>query len=315
MSGSKKLAAHDLWDEIARAHLADEVEGVYPVVVEKPPARPALSQRLPLPSPVPLHEVQRHPRAVVQAPSPCVHVGDDGGCPQKVLDGEASGGTCADQVHRVGVRTLQVAGYRRGVAEAAEKDPLCGRRVGYRTGAVGGHEDDVFVRDGLERVLAGEGAVVIAVYPLSALLAAAQNIRGVELSPRLLGLLQTRDGEDAAGAVLEDGQEGGRGQKDVQYDGGRANQPPRDDLLPGYQDPQPFHRLLDRGRCAQGRPHHTEFILAGSSGRAQPESPQASTFRRPVGTGLPRAVQPPPRRAPPPSGIAPTAQTRSPRRA
>ncbi len=64
--------------------------------------------------------------------------------------------------------------------------------------------------------------MIVAVYPLGILFAAANDVRGVELLPHVLGLIQAGYGKDAAGAVFEDGQEGRRRQEDVSDDGGRA---------------------------------------------------------------------------------------------
>src|SRR5918999_518059 len=131
-----------------------------------------------------------------------VYIGEDGRSPEEVLDGEAAAGSGADQVDGLRPRRLEMPGDRRSVAQTAEEDPLGGRRVGDSPGAVRGNENDVFLRDGLGWILVGERAVVVALYPRGVLLSSAQNVRGAELLPQLLGLLQACNGEDLAGPVL-----------------------------------------------------------------------------------------------------------------
>src|SRR5215208_8386958 len=108
---ANKLTIPDLRDEFARAGLADELEGVHPVVLEEPPARPALFEGFQLPVSMTFHEVERHPRAVLQPPSSGVHVRENGGRAEEVFDVEASGRAGADQVDRLGTRAFEIAGY------------------------------------------------------------------------------------------------------------------------------------------------------------------------------------------------------------
>ena len=152
-----QLTSSYLRDQLTHADLTDELEGVHPVVLEESPAGLALFQRLEVPPPITIHEVERHPGTVVQPPAAGGHASEYGRGAEKVLDSEASSEASANQVHRIGSGTLDVAGDRRGVAEATEKDPLGWCGVGYRPSAVGGHEDDVSARDGLGQVLIGEG--------------------------------------------------------------------------------------------------------------------------------------------------------------